>query len=86
MVKTLYFNLEDDIKTILARVKGEHSPDLVLVFPRRSYLFADAVNLKLLKKQLDVLRKNEISQLAVTNGGKYEGIIHLHDLIREGII
>lgn len=58
MVKTLYFNLEDDIKTILARVKGEHSPDLVLVFPRRSYLFADAVNLKLLKKQLDVLRKN----------------------------
>ncbi|MBL8031010.1 MAG: hypothetical protein JNK33_01650 [Candidatus Doudnabacteria bacterium] len=58
MAKTLYFNLEDDIKTILARVKGEHSPDLVLVFPRRSYLFADAVNLKLLKKQLDVLRKN----------------------------
>jgi arabinose-5-phosphate isomerase len=35
---------------------------------------------------LDVLRKNEISQLAVTNGGKYEGIIHLHDLIREGLI
>ncbi len=58
MAKTLYFNLEDDIKTILARVKGEHSPDLVLVFPRRSYLFADAVNLKLLKKQLDVLKKN----------------------------
>ncbi len=58
MAKTLYFNLEDDIKTILARVKSEHSPDLVLVFPRRSYLFADAVNLKLLKKQLDVLRKN----------------------------
>jgi arabinose-5-phosphate isomerase len=35
---------------------------------------------------LDVLRKNEISQLAVTNSGKYEGIIHLHDLIREGLI
>jgi len=35
---------------------------------------------------LDVLRKNEISQLAVTNGRKYEGIIHLHDLIREGLI
>ncbi len=35
---------------------------------------------------LDVLRKNEISQLAVTNGGKYEGTIHLHDLIREGLI
>lgn len=35
---------------------------------------------------LDVLRKNEISQLAVTSGRKYEGIIHLHDLIREGLI
>ena len=35
---------------------------------------------------LDVLRKNEISQLAVTTGRKYEGIIHLHDLIREGLI
>lgn len=35
---------------------------------------------------LDVLRKNEISQLVVTEGGKYLGIIHLHDLIREGLI
>lgn len=35
---------------------------------------------------LDVLRKNEISQLVVTENGKYTGIIHLHDLIREGLI
>jgi arabinose-5-phosphate isomerase len=35
---------------------------------------------------LDVLRKNEISQLVVTEGQKYLGIIHLHDLIREGLI
>jgi arabinose-5-phosphate isomerase len=35
---------------------------------------------------LDLLRRNEISQLAVTEGGKYTGIIHLHDLIREGLI
>lgn len=35
---------------------------------------------------LDVLRKNEISQLVVTENGKYLGIIHLHDLIREGLI
>jgi len=35
---------------------------------------------------LDVLRKNEISQLVVTDAGKYLGIIHLHDLIREGLI
>ncbi|NOT50853.1 MAG: KpsF/GutQ family sugar-phosphate isomerase [Chitinophagaceae bacterium] len=35
---------------------------------------------------LDMLRKNGISQLAVTEKGKYFGIIHLHDLIREGLI
>ena len=35
---------------------------------------------------LDVLRKNEITQLVVADQGKYSGIIHLHDLIREGLI
>ncbi len=35
---------------------------------------------------LDMLRKNGISQLAVTENKKYLGIIHLHDLIREGLI
>jgi arabinose-5-phosphate isomerase len=35
---------------------------------------------------LDQLRKKGISQLAVTEKGKYAGIIHLHDLIREGLI
>ncbi|HRF18490.1 MAG TPA: KpsF/GutQ family sugar-phosphate isomerase [Chitinophagaceae bacterium] len=35
---------------------------------------------------LDMLRKNEISQLAVVQDKKYLGIIHLHDLIREGLI
>ncbi|MDR3714430.1 MAG: KpsF/GutQ family sugar-phosphate isomerase [Puia sp.] len=35
---------------------------------------------------LDLLRKYDISQLVVTNGKNYLGFIHLHDLIREGII
>jgi arabinose-5-phosphate isomerase len=35
---------------------------------------------------LDMLRKKEISQLAVVQDKKYAGIIHLHDLIREGLI
>lgn len=35
---------------------------------------------------LDILRKNEITQLAVTEKGTYLGIIHLHDLIKEGLI
>jgi arabinose-5-phosphate isomerase len=35
---------------------------------------------------LDLLRKKEITQLAVTDNGLYLGIIHLHDLIKEGLI
>ena len=35
---------------------------------------------------LDELRKHGITQLAVTNEGKYLGIVHLHDLIKEGLI
>jgi arabinose-5-phosphate isomerase len=35
---------------------------------------------------LDILRKNGISQLIVEENGKYLGILHLHDLVREGII
>ncbi len=35
---------------------------------------------------LELLRKYGISQLAVTQAGIYKGIIHLHDLIREGLI
>lgn len=35
---------------------------------------------------LDEMRNNDISQLVVINNETYAGIIHLHDLIREGII
>ncbi|HET7118779.1 MAG TPA: KpsF/GutQ family sugar-phosphate isomerase [Hanamia sp.] len=35
---------------------------------------------------LDMMRKNNITQLIVTVNNNYEGIIHLHDLVREGII
>ncbi|MGC8750441.1 KpsF/GutQ family sugar-phosphate isomerase [Hydrotalea sp.] len=35
---------------------------------------------------LEVLKKYDISQLVVAENNQYLGIIHLHDLIREGII
>ena len=41
---------------------------------------------ELAAEAMDVLQKNEISQLVVVEKGKYLGIIHLHDLIREGLI
>jgi arabinose-5-phosphate isomerase len=35
---------------------------------------------------LDMMRSKNITQLVVVDDDKYAGIIHLHDLIREGII
>jgi arabinose-5-phosphate isomerase len=35
---------------------------------------------------MDEMRRHDISQLVVTNNDVYAGIIHLHDLVKEGII
>ena len=35
---------------------------------------------------LDIMRKNNITQLLVVDNNKYVGVIHLHDLIKEGLI
>ncbi|WP_298494640.1 KpsF/GutQ family sugar-phosphate isomerase [uncultured Algibacter sp.] len=35
---------------------------------------------------LDLMEVNGISQLLVEKNGKYAGVVHLHDLIKEGII
>jgi arabinose-5-phosphate isomerase len=35
---------------------------------------------------LDMMRKKNITQLIVTENNRYAGIVHLHDLVREGII
>ncbi len=35
---------------------------------------------------LEVLRAKDISQLPVMDGDQYAGFIHIHDLVKEGII
>ncbi len=35
---------------------------------------------------LDLLRRHHITQLVVLNKGRYAGVIHLHDLVREGLL
>jgi arabinose-5-phosphate isomerase len=35
---------------------------------------------------LDIMRKHEISQIVVVRDGKYLGMVHLHDLLKEGFI
>ena len=40
---------------------------------------------ELAKTALDILEENNISQLIVLDGEEYKGIIHIHDIIKEGI-
>ncbi|MDR6782434.1 arabinose-5-phosphate isomerase [Pedobacter africanus] len=35
---------------------------------------------------LEIIKENNITQLLVTDAGSYFGIVHLHDLLQEGII
>jgi arabinose-5-phosphate isomerase len=33
-----------------------------------------------------LMRQHNITQLVITDKGKYVGMIHIHDLVKEGII
>ncbi|MEC4113967.1 KpsF/GutQ family sugar-phosphate isomerase [Myroides pelagicus] len=37
-------------------------------------------------KALSILEDNSITQLLVTNNNEYAGVIHLHDILKEGIV
>jgi len=54
---SIYINLEDDVAKIVARLKHQSSKQIVLVCPKRCFLFNDSINLRLLKKQMDLLGK-----------------------------
>ncbi len=41
---------------------------------------------ELATEALALMRKHDITQLIVTKNGAYAGMLHLHDLVREGII
>ena len=37
-------------------------------------------------KALEIMQANNISQILVVDGENYKGIVHLHNLIKEGIL
>lgn len=57
MIKSIYLNLEDDVSKVSSRLKRESASEIVLVVPKKGMLFADSINLRLLKKQADLLGK-----------------------------
>ncbi|AUP78154.1 KpsF/GutQ family sugar-phosphate isomerase [Flavivirga eckloniae] len=74
---------DGDLRRMLSKVDDFSSltaKDIMSANPKR--INADAMAIK----GLEVMEENGISQLLVEENGNYAGVIHLHDLIKEGII
>lgn len=74
---------DGDIRRMLEKhdnISGLSATDIMGTNPRTINAEALAV------EALETMRENNISQLLVVDNGKYAGIVHLHDLVREGII
>ena len=63
----------DDISSVTAK-------DIMSKNPKRIHSDAMAIDAK------DIMEANGISQLLVEDNGQYAGVVHIHDLIKEGII
>lgn len=66
-----------ETQTNLASIRAS---DIMNPNPKTIEMDALAVN------ALELMRRNNISQLVAVSNGKYEGILHIHDLLKEGII
>ncbi len=69
MVPSIYLDLEDDVKRVVQRIKRARAQKVVLVCPKRCLLFSDGVNLKLLKKETDLLG-TEVAVLTMDERGQ----------------
>jgi arabinose-5-phosphate isomerase len=81
--KILGIITDGDLRRMLEKnIPLEHikANDIMSISPKTIDSSELAVN------ALDLLRRNNITQLIVTTNKEYSGIIHLHDLVREGII
>lgn len=74
---------DGDLRRMLSKsdnITGLKARDIMGSHPKVINEDAMAVDAK------EVMEKNGISQLLVENKGQYAGVVHLHDLIKEGII
>ncbi|WP_425550209.1 KpsF/GutQ family sugar-phosphate isomerase [Algibacter agarivorans] len=74
---------DGDLRRMLSKVDDFSkltAKDIMSSNPRRIEAEAMAID------ALEVMETNGISQLLVEENGKYAGVVHLHDLIKEGII
>lgn len=60
MHQTFYIDIDEEITSIVERLRKAKAKEVVIVVPKRALLIQSIVNLKLLKKEADELRKEVI--------------------------
>ncbi len=60
MHQTFYIDIDEEITSIVERLKKAKAKELVIVVPKRALLIQSIINLKLLKKEADKLKKEII--------------------------
>ena len=74
---------DGDLRRMLEKtdsIEKVQAKDIMSINPKTIASTEMAVN------ALDVMRQNAITQLIVADGNNYKGVIHLHDLVKEGLI
>ncbi len=60
MHKTIYVDVDEEITSTISKIRGEGAPDIFLVVPKDAMLLQGVINLKLLKKEADKIKKELI--------------------------
>jgi arabinose-5-phosphate isomerase len=74
---------DGDIRRMLNRydnISGLQARDIMTSNPKT--IGVDVLAIKALKK----MQENDISQLLAVDGNQYKGVVHIHNLIKEGIL
>ncbi|MCH4551209.1 MULTISPECIES: KpsF/GutQ family sugar-phosphate isomerase [Aestuariibaculum] len=74
---------DGDLRRMLTKVDSFANltaKDIMGTNPKRIEASAMAID------ALEIMEANEISQILVEDNGNYAGVVHIHDLIKEGII
>lgn len=75
---TIYVDVDDEITTIIDKVRGSSGKIVALVLPKRATVFQSIVNMKLLKRAADVAKKHLVLITTEANLMPLAGTVGLH--------
>src|SRR6185437_3032447 len=75
---TIYVDVDDEITTIIDKVRGSSGKIVALVLPKRASVFQSVVNMKLLKRAADIAKKHLVLITTGANLMPLAGSVGLH--------